>query len=152
MTQTVIDEPQTAGQEAPAAKPGPRPPIVGRFMDPARLDKARGGMWLWLLQRISAAVLLFGLMVHLVATHIMNIGQLSYDNIAHRLTSVFFIVVDILLLASCLFHGLNGVRMVLLDYWFEEESSRRTLSWVLFGIGIAVMGYGTWALWPWIST
>lgn len=109
-------------------------------------------MWAWLLQRISAVVLLVGLMVHLIATHIFNIGQLSYTNIAERLQSVFFIVVDVLLLAAAIYHALNGVRMVLLDYWFSQRSTRRVLDTVLVVFGVAAFGYGLWALWPWITS
>jgi succinate dehydrogenase / fumarate reductase cytochrome b subunit len=109
-------------------------------------------MWLWLLQRVSAVVLLVSLITHIVATHLLNIGKLSYDNIAHRLMSAFFITMDILLLAAAIFHGLNGTRMVLLDYWFAERRSRRLLDAGLLAFGVAAFGFGLWALWPWIST
>lgn len=120
--------------------------------DIERVDRQKGGMWLWLLQRISAAVLLFGLLTHLIATHILSIGELSYDNIAERLQSGFFITVDILLLAASIFHALNGTRMVLLDYFFKELTRRRILDLVLLVFGLTAFVYGLWALWPWITT
>jgi len=120
--------------------------------DIERVDRQKGGMWLWLLQRISAAVLLFGLITHLIATHILSIGELSYDNIAERLQSGFFITVDILLLAASVFHALNGTRMVLLDYFFKDVARRRILDVVLLVFGLAAFVYGLWALWPWITT
>jgi succinate dehydrogenase cytochrome b556 subunit len=120
--------------------------------DIERVDRQKGGMWLWLAQRISAAVLLFGLLTHLIATHILSIGELSYDNIAERLQSGFFITVDILLLAASIFHALNGTRMVLLDYFFKELTRRRILDLVLLVFGLAAFVYGLWALWPWITT
>lgn len=150
VTERTADE---TGRSARQQSQGGSPqPIVVRDMDPARVDAGKGGMWLWLIQRISAVVLFYGLMVHLVATHIFSIGELSYDNIGDRLASGFFIVTDILLLAACIFHGLNGTRMVLLDYWFKDASSRRILGWALTAFGVAFMAYGTWALWPWITT
>jgi len=120
--------------------------------DIERLDRQKGGMWLWLAQRVSAVILLFGLLTHLIATHIFSIGELSYDNIAERLQSGFFITVDILLLASAVFHALNGARMVLLDYFFKDLARRRLLDWALFVFGVAAFAYGLWALWPWITT
>jgi succinate dehydrogenase cytochrome b556 subunit len=114
--------------------------------------RQRGGMWLWLLQRVSAVVLLVALITHIVATHLFNLGKLSYDNIGQRLMSGFFITIDILLLAAAVFHGLNGTRMVLLDYWFAERRTRRWLDAALLLIGIAGFAYGLWALWPWIVT
>ena len=116
------------------------------------IEGGRGGMWLWLLQRVSAVVLLVALITHLVATHLFNLGKLSYDNIGQRLTSGFFITIDILLLAAAIFHALNGSRMVLLDYWFSEARTRRYLDGALLAFGLAAFGYGLWALWPWITT
>jgi succinate dehydrogenase / fumarate reductase, cytochrome b subunit len=109
-------------------------------------------MWLWLLQRVSAVVLLVALITHIVATHLFNLGKLSYDNIGQRLMSGFFITIDILLLAAAVFHGLNGTRMVLLDYWFAERRRRRWLDAALLVVGVAGFAYGLWALWPWIVT
>lgn len=116
------------------------------------VEQGRGGMWLWLLQRASAVILLVALITHLVATHLFNIGELSYDNIAQRLTSGFFITMDILLLAAAIFHALNGTRSVLLDYWFAAVKTRRLLDGVLLVIGVVAFVYGLWALWPWITT
>ena len=61
-------------------------------------------------------------MVHLIATHIFAIGELSYDNIGERLAVTAVLVIDILLLAAVIYHGLNGVRMVLLDYGFKGRA------------------------------
>lgn len=112
--------------------------------------EARGGMWPWLLQRVTAVVLLFGLAVHLVVLHLFGLGELTYDSIATRVAGGFFTVVDVSLLASALFHGLNGLRMVLLDYGFTGDR-RRFLDGVLWLVGLAAFVYGMWALWPWIS-
>ena len=56
-------------------------------MSTAVLDPSRGGMWGWLMQRVTAVVLIVGLLTHLVATHIFNLGHLSYLNIGDRLGS-----------------------------------------------------------------
>ena len=117
----------------------------------AVLDSSRGGMWGWLMQRVTAVVLIVGLLTHLVATHIFSLGHLSYLNIGHRLGSTFFVVIDISLLAAAVFHGLNGARMVVLDYWLKSRASRRALTIALWVFGSATFVYGTWALWPWIS-
>lgn len=115
------------------------------------LEASAGGMWAWLFQRITAIILVFGLAVHLVSLHVVNIGDLTYDNVAGRLASWFFIVTDFSLLGAGLFHALNGVRMVLLDYGFSG-GSRHILSVFLWAVGLAAFAYGTWALWPWLTS
>lgn len=110
----------------------------------------RGGMWAWLLQRVTAVLLLLGLAVHIIVTHALGLGQLSFENVGIRLGSTVFIVLDLGLLAVGLFHGLNGLRGVLLDYGFSG-GSRRAVSVVLGIIGVTAFAYGTWALWPWLT-
>jgi succinate dehydrogenase hydrophobic anchor subunit len=145
---------QVAGR-SPQASPAPSTgadaaPATGR-MSASVLDSSRGGMWGWLLQRVTAVVLIVGLMTHLIATHIFNLGHLSYLNIGDRLGSSFFVVIDISLLAAAIFHGLNGARMVVLDYWLETRASRLALTIALWVFGSVTFVYGLWALWPWIS-
>ena len=115
------------------------------------VDTHRGGTWSWLFQRITAVLLIVMLAIHLVLTHFANIGQTDYDNIAARLAHAGFTAVDIILLAAGVFHALNGLRMVLMDYWFTSRTRALALTIILWVVGLAFMGYGTWALWPWIS-
>jgi succinate dehydrogenase cytochrome b556 subunit len=115
------------------------------------LDRSRGGMWPWLGQRVTAVAILVTIMVHLVLTHFVAIGELSYDNIGERLAITAVLVNDILLLVAVVYHALNGVRMVLLDYGFKGTGARRGLALFLWAVGIVAVVYGIWALWVWVS-
>jgi succinate dehydrogenase hydrophobic membrane anchor protein len=111
----------------------------------------RGGLWSWVFQRVTAVLLIVMLAIHLIFTHILSIGELGYDNIGDRLAHAGLTAVDIILLAAGIYHALNGLRMVLMDYWFTSRKRALALTIVLWVVGIAFMVYGTWALWPWIS-
>ena len=115
------------------------------------LDTARGGMWPWLGQRITAVLVIVTILIHLVLTHYVAIGQLSYDNIGERLAGGAVLVNDIVLLFAVVYHALNGFRMVVLDYWFTSAGARRALDVVLWLVGIAAAVFGIWALWVWVS-
>jgi succinate dehydrogenase cytochrome b556 subunit len=108
-------------------------------------------MWAWLFQRITAVLLIVCLAIHLILTHILNIGDLSYDTVGQRLTHGSATALDIILLASAIYHALNGLRMVLMDYWFTSRKRAVALNAGLWVIGLAFLGYGIWALWPWIG-
>jgi succinate dehydrogenase cytochrome b556 subunit len=150
MAQETVGAAPRAATSSPAAS-GPVPVGAVRDLDRKQLNEARGGVWGWLMQRVTAVVLIVGLGTHLVATHILNIGELSYDNIAARLAAVFFIVIDVGLLAAAIFHGLNGLRMVLLDYFWKARRQRLVFAYLLWAFGIAFFIFGLWALWPWIA-
>ncbi len=114
-------------------------------------DAARGGVWPWLGQRATAVLVLVAIGVHLVLTHYVAIGQLSYDNIGQRIGMTAVLVNDVVLLVAVVFHALNGVRMVALDYAFGTGGSRKVLSAVLWAIGLVSVVFGIWALWVWVS-
>jgi succinate dehydrogenase / fumarate reductase cytochrome b subunit len=108
-------------------------------------------MWPWLGQRVTAVVIIVTIMVHLVLTHFVAIGELSYDNIGERLASGAVLVNDVLLLVAVVYHALNGVRMVALDWGLAGVGARRGFDVLLWVVGIAGIVYGIWALWVWVS-
>jgi succinate dehydrogenase / fumarate reductase cytochrome b subunit len=108
-------------------------------------------MWPWLGQRVTAVVILVTIMVHLVLTHFVAIGQLSFENIGERLASTAVLVNDILLLLAVVYHALNGVRMVVLDWGLTGRGARRGFDAFLWVAGIVAVVYGIWALWVWVS-
>ena len=117
----------------------------------AAVDGSRGGMWPWLGQRLTAVLVIVTIMIHLVLTHFVAIGHLSYDNIGARLAAGVVVANDIVLLLAVVFHGLNGLRMVVLDWGLASRGGRRVFDAVLWLVGIASIVYGIWALWAWVS-
>jgi succinate dehydrogenase hydrophobic anchor subunit len=113
------------------------------------LDGNRGGMWPWLGQRVTAVVVIVTIIIHLVLTHFVAAGELSFDNIAHRLAGGAVFVNDVVLLVAVVFHALNGVRMVALDWGLANASARRLLDLLLWLLGIFAVVYGIWALSVW---
>ena len=115
------------------------------------LERNRGGLWPWLGQRVTAVLVLVTITVHLVLTHYIAIGELSFDNIADRLAGGAVLINDIVLLVAAVYHGLNGLRMVVLDWGLASSGGRRVFDAVLWLVGILAIVYGIWALWVWVS-
>ena len=115
------------------------------------LDRSRGGMWPWLGQRVTAVLVIVTIMVHLVLTHYVAIGELSFDNIGDRLAGGAVLVNDVVLLLAVVYHALNGLRMVVLDWGLTNRDGRRTFDVALWLLGTVAIVYGIWALWVWVS-
>lgn len=110
--------------------------------------------WPWLLQRVSAVGLIVLLPMHIVVTHLFNIAEVENDalpglvvfsDVAQRLERPAYWTIDVLLLAFALYHGLNGVRNVLLDYGVRGVAAR-TATGVLSVIGFGAFLFGLSAL------
>jgi succinate dehydrogenase hydrophobic anchor subunit len=97
------------------------------------------------LQRVTAALLLITLGMHIWALHFASSGdRLTFQSMGARLASPLFVALDGALLALALFHGLNGVRMVFLDFKIGPRAERwlTTVLWV-FGVLTLVFGLNT---------
>lgn len=106
----------------------------------------QSGLWSWLLQRVSGAYLAFGMAVHII---VLPLGgdKISFDSISARLQHGGWLVFDLLLLATCLYHGFNGLWSVLLDF-NPSIKIRQTVAWGLVVFGLIWAAYGVLVLVP----
>jgi len=105
----------------------------------------------WLLQRISGAVLVVLLIIHFWTGHYADFGEpITFAGVQTRLQNAVFITVDSLLLITVVFHGLNGVRNIALDYP-SLLARNRLVSLILLIIGIATIIFGIYSLYPFIG-
>jgi succinate dehydrogenase hydrophobic membrane anchor protein len=102
--------------------------------------------WTWLLQRISAFVLLVVLGFHIGFLHFSNGGEpLKYSDIIIRLKTPVFIALDVLLLIMGLYHALYGLYSVFLD--FDSGQKERVVVLGLFiATGLGMVGFGVFGL------
>lgn len=107
--------------------------------------------WLWLLQRITAALIFIVLGVHLYFVHYAEFGEpILYAGVDLRLSKLLPLLVDSMLLLLGLFHGLNGVRTVMLDFApFSKHD--RLISWILFLVGLIFFLWGGQVLLKYIN-
>ena len=75
------------------------------------------GMWAWVLFRISGLILVAYLFVHV---GIISQGTVTGASVLNRLfktfDSPFLVFLDFMLVAAVLYHGLNGIRIILMDF------------------------------------
>lgn len=102
-----------------------------------KTEPSEVGMWSWLLQRVTGVLLVFYLFLHLYVLHFAGEGATTFDAIAARLRTPFFKFFDLTLLALVIFHGLNGVRAVLIDFGLSA-GAQRIVFWVLMALGFAM--------------
>lgn len=109
------------------------------------------GVWGWLLQRVTGVGLVVVLGVHLWVLHFAgDHAVLTVGGVAVRLRTLTYMVVDYSLLAFALYHGLYGLRSVLLDYTAGANAERR-LTAALWVVGVVFFVYGAFALIPFIT-
>jgi succinate dehydrogenase / fumarate reductase membrane anchor subunit len=100
----------------------------------------------WLIQRITAVLLVLLLLAHFIVIHYSGPGKVTFDIVKERLTHPIWgpvwRTITLLLLCTALFHGLNGVWGVLLDY-IKKGSMRIWLFSLIVTIGLVLATLGS---------
>ena len=119
--------------------------------------KPSGGveLWSWLFMRLSGLLLLGLALGHLVIMHLINnVDAIDYTFVARRYAGWVWRGYDLLMLVLAMFHGRNGVR-ILIDDYVHPPADRRLAIDLLSLIGGAFLCIWTSAetiilplLWP----
>jgi succinate dehydrogenase / fumarate reductase cytochrome b subunit len=105
------------------------------------------GSWAWIFHRISGLALTTYIFMHIIALsnlqkHKIDGGK-AFDEEMALFSSPFFLVIEWLLFAFVLYHTLNGVRIVLVDF-ANGARYHKKLHYAVVTIGVVaflVMGY-----------
>ena len=87
-------------------------------------------MWSWVLHRISGATIFFFLFVHVLDTALVRVGPQQYNEVIATYKTPIVGLMEFGLVAAVLFHGLNGIRVILIDFWSEGPRYQR----LMFGV------------------
>ncbi|MBI4233626.1 MAG: succinate dehydrogenase, cytochrome b556 subunit [Chloroflexi bacterium] len=81
----------------------------------SQYDGGRAGWWAWLLQRVSGVALVGYLFLHIGVISTSLGGARTFDPVLRALQTPPFVILDLGLLATVLYHALNGFRILLIE-------------------------------------
>ena len=108
------------------------------------LVRYRGGegMLAWAFHRISGVAIWLFLVLHVIDIFLVGAAPDVYDTLLFIYATPVGIVMEWLLGAAVLYHALNGLRIIIMDFWPRMTRYHRELwylNWILFfAIGIPV--------------
>jgi succinate dehydrogenase / fumarate reductase cytochrome b subunit len=95
--------------------------------------KGRSGQWAFVGHRVSGVLVFLFLLLHIVDVSLINISTEIYDEVHQLYGNVVLRLFEVGLLFALLFHSLNGLRIVALDFFpGAVRQERRLLSAVVF--------------------
>lgn len=105
--------------------------------DPVRkrsLYRGDPGMWAWVLQRITGVTIFFFLFVHVLDTAVIRVNENTYTEIIDTYKTPIIGLMEIGLVFCVLYHALNGIRVILIDFWGKGPKHQRTMLWIVLGV------------------
>jgi succinate dehydrogenase / fumarate reductase, cytochrome b subunit len=114
---------------------------VSSTTSPGRKTIYRGdpGMWAWVLHRISGATVFFFLFVHVLDTALVRVSPQAYNEVVETYKTPIIGLMEIGLVAALLYHALNGVRIILIDFWWKGPRYQRQMLWGVAAVWLLVM-------------
>jgi succinate dehydrogenase cytochrome b556 subunit len=101
----------------------------------------------WYLQRITGALLVILLAAHFWVEHFMTAqlqrGDLTYAAVHARVSNPVWQAVDVSFLIVALYHGLNGLRSIVLDY---SRFSARAVQFITVALAAAGIVWAYWGI------
>lgn len=101
------------------------------------------GMWTWVLHRITGVSVFFFLLVHVLDTALVRVSPEAYDLIIATYKTPIVNLLEVGLVGAVLYHALNGLRIVLIDFWKRGPRYQRQMTWGIAAVWFALMVPGT---------
>lgn len=113
-------------------------------MSTGTLYRGREGMWSWVLHRITGVSVFLFLFVHVLDTALVRVDPALYDAVIETYKTPIVNLMEVGLVGAVLFHALNGVRIVLIDFWSKGPKYQRVMLWTIVALWMIVMIPGTY--------
>ena len=103
------------------------------------LYRGREGMWSWVAHRISGMLIFLFLLVHVLDTALVRVSPEAYNEVIGHYKTVVFGLGEIGLVGAVLFHALNGLRLILVDFWSQGPGRQRLLFYGVVVLWVLLM-------------
>lgn len=100
------------------------------------LYRGKVGMWSWVLHRITGVAIFFFLLVHVLDTALVRVSPEAYNVVIESYKTPIVGVAELGLVGAILFHGLNGLRVILVDFWSKGTKYQNLMFWIVMVVTV----------------
>jgi succinate dehydrogenase / fumarate reductase cytochrome b subunit len=117
-----------------ATRPAPR-----RRAEFGRLYRGREGQWSWLAHRVTGVAIILFLFAHVVDTALVGWGPRAYNRVVSVYHNPLIRLLELGLVAAVIYHALNGLRIMIVDFWPRAADRNRQLIYGTTGLFVLSM-------------
>nr|WP_276319532.1 succinate dehydrogenase, cytochrome b556 subunit [Cellulomonas endophytica] len=103
------------------------------------LYRGQEGMWSWVAHRVTGVSIFFFLLVHVLDTALVRVSPEAYNDVIGAYKNPVMGLAEAGLVGAIVFHAFNGVRIMLVDFWWSGTRRHRLMFWVVVGLTVLVM-------------
>jgi len=105
-----------------------------RKSDYGSVYRGHEGQWSWLFHRVTGVAVILFLFAHIVDTAVIGWGPEAYDRVASVYHNPIVRLLELGLVEAVIFHALNGVRILVIDFVPRATRVDRQLFWATTAI------------------
>ena len=103
------------------------------------LYRGKVGMWSWVLHRISGVGIFFFLLVHVLDTALVRVSPDAYNVVIESYKTPIIGIAELGLVGAIVFHGLNGLRVIAVDFWSKGVKYQAIMFWAVLAVTVALI-------------
>ena len=103
------------------------------------LYRGSEGMWTWVVHRITGVLTFFFLFAHVLDTALVRVSPDAYDRTIATYKTPNVNLLEVGLVGAVLYHALNGLRIIAIDFWAKGPKYQRQMTWVIGTVWLVVM-------------
>ena len=108
--------------------------------------KGHEGQYSWLVHRITGVAIILFLFAHVVDTAVVGWGPNAYNRVVAVYENPFVRLLELGLVAAVISHSLNGLKIILIDFFPSLATRIRLLGYATLAAFIASMIPITWIM------
>lgn len=114
-----------------------------RVFQPKRRYKMHPGYLAWILHRVTGILLGGYLFLHIWVIHHLAKGEEAFNDVMSVVQSPLFHFLEIGLLGTVVYHAVNGLRVIFIDYGnLAQREIFRKATYATFAISIILIAIG----------
>ena len=114
--------------------------------DVGTLYRGSPGQWSWFAHRATGVAVILFLFVHILDTAMVGWGPEVYEKVESVYKNWFVRILELGLVAAVLYHGINGMKIMVYDFWSKGSRYYKRISLVSHAIFLAAMLPITWIM------
>jgi succinate dehydrogenase / fumarate reductase cytochrome b subunit len=103
------------------------------------LYRGNEGMWSWVLHRITGIAIYFFLLVHILDTALIRVSPEAYNIVIGAYKTPIMGLGELALVGAIGFHALNGLRIILVDFWGVGTRHHKAMFYGVLGVWAVLM-------------
>ncbi len=96
-------------------------------------------MWSWVLHRITGVSIFFFLLVHILDTSLVRVSPEAYNAVINSYKTPIMGLGETALVVAIGFHALNGLRIILIDFWSVGAKHQRLMFWIVVVVWVLLL-------------